>query len=182
MANEPGHVEFTGSFEAIETAATGCRSRLETIVGSKLPELGPNEFLRHAIEKLRGKIAYLPDFVNDLGVDGSMVVEPGATHFKIFLPRTAIAAQTTFTMAHELGHLVLHYPLAKPAPVRAVFARFGASKEERQANRFAAAFLMPRDEFVRVWSATGQDSLITAVRFGVMPVDVELRAESLGLQ
>jgi hypothetical protein len=181
MANEPGHIEFTGSFEAIEAAAADCRRRLEKVVGSELSELGAYDFLRVAIARLHGKISYLPESVDGLGVDGSLVVSPGAKQFWVFLPRTAIPAQTTFTMAHEIGHLVLHYPLANPINETATFARYGISKEERQANRFAAALLMPRDGFKAIWAETGKDSLATAVRFGVMPVDVELRAESLGV-
>jgi Zn-dependent peptidase ImmA (M78 family)/transcriptional regulator with XRE-family HTH domain len=40
-----------------------------------------------------------------------------------------------FTAAHELGHLVLH---SRPVP--------GSIKHEREANRFAAEFLMPRED------------------------------------
>lgn len=44
-----------------------------------------------------------------------------------------------FTVAHELGHLVLHSACAQPATPS------DASRMEREANRFAAAFLVPGD-------------------------------------
>lgn len=48
-----------------------------------------------------------------------------------------------FDLAHELGHYVLHHYLSKDeyAQNLAVY--------EQQANRFAAAFLMPNEEFVK---------------------------------
>lgn len=47
-----------------------------------------------------------------------------------------------FTIAHELGHLVLHH--ACPPPVSAA----DAMRVEKQAHRFAAAFLAPADPIV----------------------------------
>jgi Zn-dependent peptidase ImmA (M78 family)/transcriptional regulator with XRE-family HTH domain len=44
-----------------------------------------------------------------------------------------------FTVAHELGHLVLHSGSAQPATPSE------AAKMEREANRFAASFLVPGD-------------------------------------
>ena len=47
-------------------------------------------------------------------------------------------SRTRFDAAHELGHLVMHAD-AEP----------GSQELERQANRFAGAFLVPRESFVR---------------------------------
>lgn len=44
-----------------------------------------------------------------------------------------------FTVAHELGHLVLHSGSAQPS------SPSDASRMEREANRFAASFLVPGD-------------------------------------
>jgi Zn-dependent peptidase ImmA (M78 family)/transcriptional regulator with XRE-family HTH domain len=55
------------------------------------------------------------------------------------------ASRARFDVAHELGHLVIHED-----------ASAGEGKVERQANRFAGAFLAPRESFVeecpRSWS------------------------------
>ncbi len=57
------------------------------------------------------------------------------------------ASRVRFDVSHELGHLVLHEDAAA-----------GDAKAERQANRFAGAFLAPRDSFLeecpRRWSFT----------------------------
>jgi hypothetical protein len=52
--------------------------------------------------------------------------------------RNATADRKRFTLAHELGHLVM-----ETDPI------VSAREEERLANRFAAAFLVPRDAAVR---------------------------------
>lgn len=54
-----------------------------------------------------------------------------------------------FTVAHELGHLVLHYNSPQPANPAA------ATKMEREAHRFASAFLAPGDAVVGDLSALG---------------------------
>src|SRR5258708_40375904 len=51
-------------------------------------------------------------------------------------------SRTRFDMAHELGHLVMH---SKPT--------LELADREKQADRFAAAFLLPRRGFAReFWS------------------------------
>lgn len=47
-------------------------------------------------------------------------------------------SRARFDAAHELGHLVLHADITAASP-----------EAERQANRFASAFLLPRDTFLR---------------------------------
>jgi Zn-dependent peptidase ImmA (M78 family)/transcriptional regulator with XRE-family HTH domain len=57
------------------------------------------------------------------------------------------ASRVRFDVSHELGHLAMHEDTAA-----------GDAKAERQANRFAGAFLAPRDSFLeecpRRWSFT----------------------------
>ena len=55
----------------------------------------------------------------------------------IFLVAEHGAARTRFDGAHELGHLVMH---ADAAP--------GSQEIEREAHRFAGAFLVPRESFL----------------------------------
>jgi Zn-dependent peptidase ImmA (M78 family)/transcriptional regulator with XRE-family HTH domain len=54
-----------------------------------------------------------------------------------------------YDLAHELGHMVLHSGVDVSAE--------NLAKVERQANRFAGAFLMPRESFVREVVATSVD-------------------------
>lgn len=75
--------------------------------------------------------------------------------FYIVVPRDQSDARKNFTVAHELGHLFLHmgYKINDKLWEESddvVFNRRGNSEIELQANEFAAAFLMPRDEYKRV--------------------------------
>lgn len=176
-----GHVPYHGTAESIERLAGEVRSGLEKVVGRPLSEVGPYPFLRRGVECLRGTILDQPDAFSEIGFWGSMVVEPGAHAFTIFLPPTATPAQSAVTLAHEIGHLFLHYPLQQPVQEPAVYSRFGDGIEERQANQFAGALLMPKAEFLKVWKRVRKDPLLAGAHFGVMPLDAEARAASLGL-
>jgi Zn-dependent peptidase ImmA (M78 family) len=62
-----------------------------------------------------------------------------------------------FTVAHELGHLVLHHSIAQPnSPVE-------AAKLERQAHRFASAFLAPGDAILEDLDALGGRVTLTTL-------------------
>lgn len=75
----------------------------------------------------------------------------------ILLTLSKTAVRHRFDVAHELGHLVLHHQvtyddlLADPG---------GFDRWEKEANRFASAFLMPQESFVREFSSTNPQSLI----------------------
>ena len=55
----------------------------------------------------------------------------------MLLSQTKTASRVRFDVGHELGHIVLHEETAA-----------GEAKTERQADRFAGAFLAPRDSFI----------------------------------
>ncbi len=91
-----------------------------------------------------------------------------------------------FTIAHELGHLFLHYPQFKASnpsiPMKAT-RWVDASDPEQQraeweANWFAAAFLMPGGAFSACWRGVVRDA---ASRFAVSTQAAEIRAKDLGL-
>ncbi len=59
-----------------------------------------------------------------------------------------------FTIAHELGHLFLHMGYLINEELwrkqdQNVYERSGSSEKEYQANEFAAAFLMPKEDYFR---------------------------------
>jgi Zn-dependent peptidase ImmA (M78 family) len=78
--------------------------------------------------------------------------------FKITISNTEYERRKRFSIAHEIGHLFLHmgYLINKEkweetgAYRDSVYYRYGYSLEESEANEFAAAFLMPRAEFIEV--------------------------------
>ena len=102
-----------------------------------------------------------------------------------------------FTIAHEIGHFVLHVK-GKDKQRRLfidkyrVFFRDGQSsggvdREEIEANSFGAALLMPKqlvlDELLKVDFDIDDDDLpsVLAKRFNVSPIAMSNRLNSLGL-
>lgn len=75
---------------------------------------------------------------------------------------TAHEGRCRFTCAHELGHLVLHRRISQVFRETQLDATFSEDVYERQANRFAAAFLMPlallEREIVAVLRASGLEA------------------------
>ena len=63
-------------------------------------------------------------------------IDSQPTVFLSFNADKSTGSRTHFNAAHELGHLVLHDE-AEP----------GLKEQEDQANRFASAFLLPRESF-----------------------------------
>jgi Zn-dependent peptidase ImmA (M78 family)/transcriptional regulator with XRE-family HTH domain len=99
--------------------------------------------VRRAWYMPRGPIRSLIDFVERAGIlvvqsdmeaariDGASYQVAGMPPV-IFLNRNMPADRQRFTLAHELGHIVLH--------------RFPSAEMETQANEFASALLMPRED------------------------------------
>jgi Zn-dependent peptidase ImmA (M78 family) len=88
----------------------------------------------------------------------------------------------TFSIAHELGHFVLHEDKEEE-----VFYRIDAmnldsaqKKEEQEANVFAASLLMPEFIVKRLW-AQFPDGLIIADTFKVSNVGAYFRLKNLQL-
>lgn len=119
----------------------------------KLPQYDADEYasciedvadmVRRAWYVPRGPIRSLMEFVERAGIlvissdmeaariDGASYQVPGMPPV-IFLNRNLPADRQRFSLAHELGHIVLH--------------RFPSPEMEQQADQFAAAFLMPKDD------------------------------------
>lgn len=90
----------------------------------------------------------------------------------VFLNTTKTAERVRMDAAHELGHLVLH-----------PHARKNSRDAEREAQRFASAFLMPKPQFIA--SAPRNPSLLNIVeakgRWGVSALAYVYRLNALGL-
>lgn len=119
----------------------------------KLPHYDPDDYVgrieeiaamvRRAWYIPRGPIRSLIDYIERAGIlvilsdmeaariDGVSYQVPGLPPV-IFLNRNMPADRQRFSLAHELGHIVMH---AYPTP-----------EMELQADEFAAAFLMPRED------------------------------------
>jgi Zn-dependent peptidase ImmA (M78 family) len=90
----------------------------------------------------------LDDVVRRLGIQLEYVVAPGWSgavesapdgRAVIWIDSTDAVTRRRFTIAHELGHLFLH-----PLGQQFRDSTFLGNSQERQANLFAADFLMPK--------------------------------------
>lgn len=149
----------------------------------------PPDDLRPIVAKLGGKLVYRDFWELEASDSGSTIIH-GPENFEIILPRHTSLERDRFTIAHELGHYVLHY--LWPARTHrdynpAYAARYGSDRAEWEANWFAAAFLMPAGLFKStVNSLRGKDGKVSvpllASRFGVSNIAAKVRAQALGLQ
>lgn len=100
-----------------------------------------------------------------------------------------------FSVAHEVGHFVLHY-LPRPggrglfactasdmevAPSAAEEARQAHLRQEAEANLFASELLMPEQSVIAMHKVTGGRVSAMARHFNVSPRAMEIRLTRLGL-
>ena len=95
------------------------------------------------------------DNIDEFSV-GSIAKE--GSSFKIYIPKGQVETRKNFTIAHELGHLFLHMGYLSldrakwDAQANKLYYRQlqgASSDEEIEANEFAAAFLMPENEYLQ---------------------------------
>jgi Zn-dependent peptidase ImmA (M78 family) len=145
----------------------------------------PGDAVEPLVARLGGRIHYKNAPPGDAKPE-SMVVK-SANDFTIYLPTMTSPARDRFTVAHELGHLFLHYPRAiKEAPGATMVATRWVDESdpeqqraEWEANWFAAAFLMPAAAFKEAFQNETPEEV--ADTFGVSVQAVMIRAKSLGL-
>lgn len=89
-----------------------------------------------------------------------------------------------FTLAHELGHIVCgHFDLPGNFISTLQSIRLGAScLLEREADRFAAEFLVPIAELKKLWSQEGIRNLLDLTEyFGASRTVVEIQLQRIGV-
>lgn len=120
-----------------------------------------------------------------------MLLRDGDTR-AIGLNKSQSSARQRFTLAHEIGHLRLHRgrPLIVDSSIRVnlrdATSATATNREEIEANRFAAALLMPEDMVVEAASAADLTSIDDlqkhlAARFKVSPEAMGYRLVNLGI-
>ncbi|WP_233351784.1 ImmA/IrrE family metallo-endopeptidase [Glycocaulis albus] len=95
---------------------------------------GPVKNLTRLLERA-GVIVGVSDF-GGAQISGVMFRPPSAPPIMLYNPKHP-ADRVRFTLAHELGHLVMH--------------RFPTSSMESEANEFASEFMMPSDEMRQIF-------------------------------
>lgn len=87
-----------------------------------------------------------------------------------------------FTMAHEIGHIVLHHNDYNGEEMKIDYRTEGDgySQKEFQANMFASAFLMPKIEAIKVWDLVCDIEEFSNL-FKVSLTSAKIRLKILGL-
>lgn len=96
----------------------------------------------------------------------------------ILLSNDKTSPRSRFDIAHELGHLVLHSKL-KPSEFN---LKENYKRIEKEANRFASAFLLPTPSFGREVFSTSLDHLISLKKRWKVSINaMAYRAKQLGI-
>jgi len=107
---------------------------------------------------------------------GRCVITDEGSKIIIVNPSDSLARQR-FTVAHELGHALLHNEgVHERSDVRLASYR----RHEVEANKFAASLLMPSEKVVLAFEM-GKNLEEMAILFGVSQTAMRIRLETLGL-
>ncbi len=141
---------------------------------ARIAEFGIGEDPAELTAQLGGSIHYedMDELVNE---NGSIFVH-GERDFDILLPTYTSPRRDRFTIAHELGHYFLHSSQGEK-PI--VAYRQGSTRIEWEANWFAAALLMPEDEFKKACRKASSIAVI-AGKFGVSEDAAAVRRKAIG--
>lgn len=135
------------------------------------------------IERAGGKFVMGSSGQGD--TDSGSIIARSTNDFTIFISRHTSLKRDRFTIAHELGHLLLHLgPIQKKDPSAVMRATRWVDKSDEsqrraewEANWFAAAFLMPKAEFIEAYKAVGIQRV--QFDFDVSEMAAQTRAKSL---
>lgn len=171
---------YRGTNQDIERIAQSLRDSI--VAKLETPNLLGRRLLEAAVRLTGGSI----EVIDDPGiqeVEGGSLIIRGDADYTIYLSPYTTPLRDNFTIAHELGHYVLHYHLQKPKQQgRIGFTRYGSGPIEWQANRFAGAFLMPESEFRSQVQSLGGDGFLLSGHFEVSRPAIEARAQSLQIE
>jgi predicted transcriptional regulator len=173
---------------AYEQAEPSCLSKAQVFsiaesIATKL-EFEPGDNIQELVSRLGGTVRIEDTLTEDPARSGSLFVE-APNKFTIIVPTHTGQRRDRFTIAHELGHFLLHYMWRRhhgaliDKPMMAL--RKGSDRIEWEANWFAAAFLMPSPAFTEEYQRCGGQLDLVATKFDVSVAAAEVRARQLGL-
>ena len=140
--------------------------------------------IKKAVQRLGGRIERLDLERNPRGI----IAREDHRSFTLKVPQQLSAEQRRYELAHLTGHLFLHMGyildderwLNEPEYKDSPTYRYGHDHEERDADWFAGAFVMPEGSFREVATQHYQLTDIAEV-FGVPPPLAKLRGQYLDL-
>lgn len=143
----------------------------------------PGDDIHALVERIGGKVLVQDTLMDDPEMSGSLFVED-QDNFKIIVPAHTSSLRDRFTIAHELGHYVLHYLWQKShgglKSDRLMALRKGSDRVEWEANWFASGFLMPEHHFKDAFQRLNSVSKVAA-EFEVSAAAADIRAKQLQL-
>ena len=114
--------------------------------------LGPGFDIVQFVEKeFQAHITYV-DLSKWEESEGGSIVVHGKNKFNIYISNFTGTLRDRFTIAHELGHYILHSNCGEK---KIHATRFGSDRKEWEANWFAAGLLMPTSLFTELYSKEG---------------------------
>lgn len=144
----------------------------------------PGGDLSEVVRRMGGRIRHIDLTGADASDSGS--IEINGKEFEIRLATATGPLRDRFTIAHELGHFILHYLYPKQHlgvdVERMVAQRYGNDQAEREANWFAAAFLMPASQFKEDYKELDGNLFSLSAKYQVSRAAAEIRAKVLGLR
>jgi Zn-dependent peptidase ImmA (M78 family) len=147
---------------------------IEMAVNEMLARIGmeyPKNSLLEIIKELN-IIAYLVDF-KEHADKVSGIIDKRTIPAKIYLNKRHPKTRQTFTLAHEIGHFILHDNSINYRVDTYLYTDEKA-KEENEANYFAACLLVPKYKLLELLEKTSDLSTI-ADYFGVSPAVIAIR-------
>lgn len=120
--------------------------------------------------------------------DSGSIIAREFNDFTIYVSEFTSSERDRFTIAHELGHLMLHFPKIREKDQKAIMRATRYIDEsdqlkrraEWEANWFAAAFLMPEMKFRETYTSE-RDIQKCQQLFKVSRAAVSARASSLNI-
>ena len=156
----------------LEVTPIGWTKRAVTSTAERLAKawgVAPRDQLEAVTARLGGTIEYQDILSVDQTKDGSILIDD-VSSFKIFVPDYVSFERNRFTIAHELGHYVLHYIAKQLGGKKVKAARASGPNQqraEREADWFAAALLMPQALFLEEYKKSEGNLTSVARHFGV---------------
>ncbi len=98
--------------------------------------------LEEIVYSMDGMIS-VADIPNEKEIHGGSLRVNKDGSFEIILSPFTSKNRDRFTVAHEIGHLVLHTNQSKNQHYR-----YGSNQAEVEANKFAGALLMPQEDYI----------------------------------
>ena len=110
---------------------------------------GPVSDIDSVVSRMGGRVIENPDIYD---FSDGQIRKISNSEFEIIVSPFQSLERRNFAIAHELGHLFLHMDFMTDSDKlrkqsKEVYYRNGSSELEYQANEFAAAFLMPREDY-----------------------------------